>query len=70
MGIGGQCHVSAALLPGPGTHCTGGRLGPRAGLDACGKFRLHWDFNPWTIQPTASHYTDCAILAPLLMVQN
>ena len=23
----------------PGTHCTGGWVGPRAGLDGCGKFR-------------------------------
>ena len=27
----------------PGTHCTGGWVGPRAGLDRCGKFRLHRD---------------------------
>ena len=25
----------------PGTHCTGGWVGPRAGLDGCGKSRLH-----------------------------
>ena len=24
----------------PGTHCTGGWVGPRAGLGGCGKFRL------------------------------
>ena len=24
---------------GPGTHCTGGWVGPRAGLDGCGKSR-------------------------------
>ena len=23
----------------PGTHCTGGWVGPRVGLDRCGKFR-------------------------------
>jgi hypothetical protein len=37
MGVSGQRHAPAALLlPGertPGTHCTGGWVGPRAGLD-------------------------------------
>jgi hypothetical protein len=35
-GVSGQRHAAAALCPGertPGTHCTGGWLGPRAGLD-------------------------------------
>jgi hypothetical protein len=38
-GVGGQRHAPAALPPGkrPGTHCTGGWLGPRADLDECGK---------------------------------
>jgi hypothetical protein len=37
MGVGGQLHVPTALPPGmrPGTHCTGGWVGPRAGLDGC-----------------------------------
>jgi hypothetical protein len=30
----------------PETHCTGGRVGPRAGLDVCEKYRLHRDFFP------------------------
>jgi hypothetical protein len=36
MGVSGQRHASAALCPGertPGTHCTGGLVDPRAGLD-------------------------------------
>jgi hypothetical protein len=35
MGVGGQLHAPAALPPGkrPGTHCIGGWVGPRAGLD-------------------------------------
>jgi hypothetical protein len=37
MGVSGQRHASAALYPRgkdpPGTHCTGGWVGPRAGLD-------------------------------------
>jgi len=42
---GGDVSVSplAALYPRerPGTHCTGGWVGPRAGLDRCGKSRRH-----------------------------
>ena len=35
---GGERHAPAALYPRerPGTHCTGGWVGPRAGLDRCG----------------------------------
>ena len=42
-GVGGQRHASAALPPGnsPGTHCIGDWVGPRAGLDGCGKSRPH-----------------------------
>ena len=38
-GVRGQRHVPAALYPreGPVTHCTGRCVGPRAGLDRCGK---------------------------------
>ena len=34
-GMGGQRHTPATLPPGnrPGTHCIGGWVGPRAGLD-------------------------------------
>jgi hypothetical protein len=43
MRVGGQRHAPAALPPGnrPGTHCTGGWVGPRAGLDGCEKSRPH-----------------------------
>ena len=48
MGVGGHCHAPAALPPGkrPGTHCTGGWVGPRAGLDGGGKYRPHQDSVP------------------------
>jgi hypothetical protein len=38
-GGGIQRHAPAALLPGKrtGTHCTGGWVGPRPGLDWCGE---------------------------------
>jgi hypothetical protein len=37
----GQRHAPDAFYPRerPGTHCTGGWVGPRAGLDRCGKSR-------------------------------
>jgi hypothetical protein len=46
MRVGGQLHAPAALPPGkrPGTHCIGGWVGPRAGLDGCEKSRPHRDF--------------------------
>ena len=52
MGVGGQRHASADLLT-PGTHCTGGWVGPMAGLDGCGKSRPPPDFDPRTVQPVA-----------------
>jgi hypothetical protein len=35
MGMGGQRHALGTLPPrrSPGTHCTGGWVGPRAGVD-------------------------------------
>ena len=53
MGVGGQRHSPAALPPGnrPGTHCIGDWVGPRAGLDVCGKYRLHWDSIPGPCNP-------------------
>ena len=39
-------------------HCTGGWVGPRAGLDRCGKSRPPPGFDPRTVQPVAGRYTD------------
>jgi hypothetical protein len=47
----------------PGTHCRGGWVGPRVGLDGCWKSRPPPGFNPRTVQPIASRYTDLAISA-------
>jgi hypothetical protein len=47
----------------PGTHCTGFWVGPRAGLDGCRISRPPLEFNPRTVQPVASRYTDRAIPA-------
>ena len=43
MRVGGKCHALAALPPEkrPGAHCTGGWVGPRAGLKGCEKPRPH-----------------------------
>jgi len=45
------------------THCIGGWMGPRAGLDRCGKSRPPAGFDPRTVQPVASRYTDWAVPA-------
>ena len=44
----------------PGTHCIGGWVDTRVGLDGCGRSRPppDRDFDPQTIQPVASRYTD------------
>jgi hypothetical protein len=56
MGMGGQRHAPAALSLGkkPGSHCIGGWVGPRAGLDGCEKSR----FDPRTAQPIPILYTE------------
>jgi hypothetical protein len=62
--VGGPGHAPAAFRPGrPIAHCIGGWVGPRDGLDGCGKYRPPPGFDPRTIQPTASRYTDWAIPA-------
>ena len=61
----GQRRAPAALYPREraGTHCTGGWVGPRTGLDKCGKSRPAPGFDPRTVHPVASRYTDCSIPA-------
>jgi hypothetical protein len=53
MGVSGQGNAPAALPPGKkaGIHCTGGWVGPSAGLDGCGKSRLHRDSIPGPSSP-------------------
>jgi hypothetical protein len=54
--VGGQLHAPAALSPGKrrGTYCTGGLVGPRVGLDGCGKFLPTWIRSP----DRPARYTD------------
>ena len=47
----------------PSTHRTGGWVGPKAGLDGCGKSRPPLGSDPQTVQAVASRYTDYAIPA-------
>ena len=54
----------------PGTHCIRGWVGPRPRLDGCGKSRPLPGFDPRTVQPVPSRYTDCAILTHTLTVKN
>jgi hypothetical protein len=60
MGVGGQRHAPADLPPGkrPGTQCIGGWVDHRTGLDGCGKSRPPPGFDPRTVHPVASSYTD------------
>ena len=63
MGVSGQRHAPAALPAGkrPGTHCLGGWVASRSGMDWCRKSRLPPGFDPRIVQPVARRYTDCAI---------
>jgi hypothetical protein len=61
-GVGGQRHALATYSrERPRTHCTGGLVGPRAGLEGLGKSRHPPGFDPRTVQPVAIRYTDCAV---------
>ena len=52
MEVGGRRHDPAAVPPEKaGTHCKGGWVGPRAGLDGCGKYRPHQDSIPGPSSP-------------------
>jgi hypothetical protein len=59
MGTRGLRRIPAALPLGkrPRTLCTGRLVGPRAGLDRCGKCRPPPGFDPCTVQAVVSHYS-------------
>jgi hypothetical protein len=64
MGVSGQRHAPAVLYPrgkDPGTHCTGGWVGPRAGLDTEARGKIlclcrESNFDRPIVQPVARHY--------------
>jgi len=45
----------------PDTRCIGGWVGPMAGQGRYRKSRPPPEFDPWTVQPLASRYKDCAL---------
>ena len=52
--------LTSALVKRPGTHCIAGWVGPRPGLDGCGKSRPSTGIRSRTVQPVVSRYTDWA----------
>jgi hypothetical protein len=72
MWVSGQRHAPAALYrrgKTPGTHCTGGWVGPRAGLDTEDRGKILYPCrrsNPErpVVQPVVRHYTAWANPAP------
>jgi hypothetical protein len=63
--MGGQGHAPVVLPPGkrPDTHCIGGWVSPRAGLDGYVKSCPLPGFDSRTVLSVASRYTDLAIQA-------
>jgi hypothetical protein len=63
MGVGGHRHGPATLHPGndPVPILKEAGWGPGAGLDGCGISRQPLGFDPRTVQPIASCYTNYAI---------
>jgi len=53
MGVGGQYHAPAVFPPEkrPGTHCAGGWMGPRAGVDGYRKSHPHQNSIPGLSSP-------------------
>jgi hypothetical protein len=60
-GEGSASRPGRSLPPGKTRYpSTGGWVGPRAGMDRCGKSHPPPGFDPRTVQPIASRYTDYA----------
>ena len=63
MGVGGQQHAPAALPPGKTRYPLYRRRGgPQGRSGRVRKISSPPGFDPRTVQPVASSYTDCAIL--------
>jgi hypothetical protein len=62
--VGAQSHALAALIPGKSRYpLYRGCEFTKSGLEGCGKISPLPGFDPCTVQPVASRYTDCAIPA-------
>jgi hypothetical protein len=70
-GVGGQCHVQAALRPGKTLYLSYRRLGlPQGGSRRVRKILAPSGFDPRTIQPVVSPCTGCTILAHVAMIHD
>jgi len=67
--VSGQQHAPALLYlrERPGTHCTEGWVGPRAGLDGR-KITPPLGFDSRTVQPVVSHYVEYIYLTKLCCI--
>ena len=71
MGVGGQHHAPAALPPGKTQYPLYSRLGgPQGRTGQVQKISPPPGFDPRTVQPVASRYTDWAIAARLSLYTN
>jgi hypothetical protein len=72
MGVSGQRHVPAALCSRERTHCTGGWVGLRAGLDTDGgKILCPCEgSNPDrpVVQSVVRHYTEVIIIINIIII--
>jgi hypothetical protein len=65
MGVSGQCHAPAVLPLGMTWYPLDRRLGGSQGQPGqVGIISLPPGFNPQTVQPVASHYTNYTLLVP------
>jgi hypothetical protein len=64
MGLMGQLHPSAVLPPGMTTYMRPG--GPHGRSGRVQKIPPLPEFDPQTVQPVASSYTDCTVQAQTL----
>ena len=68
-GVGGQCYAPAALPPGKTRHPLYRRLGgPQGRSGKVRKFSPSPGFDPRTVRPVASRYTDWAIVAIIAVI--
>jgi len=71
MGVCGQFHAPTALSPRKTRYLLFRRLSrPQDRSGRVRKISPPPGFDPWTVQPVASRYTDCAILAHFLRVKG
>ena len=71
MGVGGQSHAPAALSPEKNRYSLYRRVdGPQGRSGRVWNISSPPEFDPRTIQPIASGYTDCAIPAHVALYSD